>query len=85
MDVERVKRYVMSALILTVSFLFAGGVGALGMTSDQPGAQPVLLGIAGLVGVLAIIGTRVLTQRPILTPALILGLIPAVAAWLTFR
>jgi hypothetical protein len=81
MQVERVQRWVMSALLLTTATIFAGGLSLLAGSADLPGAEPGLLVIAGVVGVLAMAGVRLINARPLLTPWLLLGLLPAVAIW----
>ena len=50
MEVERVQRWILSALLLTVCALFATGVAVLSGISDQAGARPGLLGISCVVG-----------------------------------
>ncbi|WP_248582629.1 hypothetical protein [Nocardioides sp. InS609-2] len=76
MQVERVQKWVMSALILTTAAHFAAGLVILANTVDRPGAFPVLLTVATIVCVLAIVGVRVLNQRSILTPWLVFASIP---------
>jgi ABC-type Fe3+-siderophore transport system permease subunit len=87
MEVERVQRWVASALVLTVCTLFATGMAVLSGTVDRPGARPGLLGISCVVGLMAMAGVRVINARPLLTPWLLLGLLPAAAVgsyyWLT--
>lgn len=87
MQVERVQRWVMSALLLTVSTLFATGMAILSGTVDRAGARPGLLIISGLVGLMAMAGMRAINLKSLLTPWLLLGLLPAVVVgsyyWLT--
>lgn len=87
MQVERVQRWVASALVLTVCTLFATGMAILSGTVDRPGARPGLLGISCVVGLMAMAGVRVINGRSVLTPWLVLGLLPAAAVgsyyWLT--
>jgi hypothetical protein len=87
MEVERVQRWVMSALLLTVSTLFATGMAILSGTVDRAGARPGLLIISGMVGLMAMAGVRAINLKSLLTPWLLLGLLPAVAVgsyyWLT--
>jgi ABC-type Fe3+-siderophore transport system permease subunit len=86
-QVERVQRWVASALVLTVCTLFATGMAILSGTVDRPGARPGLLGISCVVGLMAMAGVRVINGRSVLTPWLVLGLLPAAAVgsyyWLT--
>jgi hypothetical protein len=78
-QVERVQRWVASALVLTVATLFATGMAILSGTVDRAGAQPGLLMISGVVGLMAMAGVRAINLKRILTPWLLLGLLPAVA------
>ena len=76
MQVERVQKWVISALVLTTAGHFAAGLVILANTVDRPGAFPVLLTVATIVCLLAIVGVRVLNQMSILTPWLVCGAIP---------
>ena len=80
MQVERVQKWVMSALLLTTATIFAGGLTVLAGTGDRAGAKPGLLIIAGVVGLMAMAGVRAINQKSIASPWLLLGLLPA-AAW----
>lgn len=77
MQVERVQKWVMSALLLTVSTIFATGMCFLAGSVDRAGAEPGLLTIAACVGLIAMGGVRIINQKPILTLWLALGLLPA--------
>jgi hypothetical protein len=77
-EVERVQRWVMSTLLLTVCTLFATGMAILSGTVDRAGARPGLLIISGMVGLMAMAGVRAINLKRILTPWLLLGLLPAV-------
>jgi hypothetical protein len=76
MEVERVQKWVMSALLLVTSFIFAGGLCFLAGSVDRAGAKPGLLTIAGFVGVIALGGVRIINQKRIVSPWLVLGLLP---------
>lgn len=78
MQVERVQRWVMSALLITVCALFSTGMAILSGIVERPGARPGLLGISGVVGLMAMAGMRAINLKRILTPWLLLGLLPAV-------
>jgi MFS-type transporter involved in bile tolerance (Atg22 family) len=78
-QVDRVQRWVASALVLTVATLFATGMAILSGTVDRAGARPGLLAISSVVGLMAMSGVRVINSRRLLTPWLLLGLLPAVA------
>jgi len=77
-EVERVQRWVASALVLTVATLFATGMAILSGIVDRAGARPGLLIISGVVGLMAMAGIRAINVKRILTPWLLLGLLPAV-------
>ena len=78
MEIERVQKWVMSAIVLTTATIFASGLSLLASRSEQPGAEPGLLSIAAAVGVIAIAAVRVINQKSVLTPWLLLGVVPAV-------
>lgn len=77
MEIERVQRWVMSALVLTTATIFATGISLLAGQSDQAGAEPGLLSIAAVVGIVAIAAVRAINQKSVLTPWLVLGVLPA--------
>jgi hypothetical protein len=76
-QVERVQKWVMSALVLTTATIFATGISLLAGQSEQAGAEPGLLSIAAVVGVVALAAVRVINQKSVLTPWLVLGVLPA--------
>jgi hypothetical protein len=77
MEIERVQRWVMTALMMTTAVIFATGLALLAGQSDQAGAKPGLITIAAVVGILAVAAARVIHQRSVLTPLLLLGVLPA--------
>jgi hypothetical protein len=77
-QVERVQRWVMSTLLLTVCALLATGMAILSGTVDRAGARPGLLGLSGVVGLMAMAGVRAINLKRILTPWLLIGLMPAI-------
>ncbi|QIX26036.1 transcriptional regulator [Nocardioides sp. JQ2195] len=82
MQIEQVQRLVMSALLGTVGFVFAGGLCLLASIADRPGGRPGLLAVAAAVGVVTVAGVRTINQRSILSPWLVVGLLPAaIGAW----
>lgn len=85
MEVERVQRWVMSALLVTVSFILAEGMALLSATSIQVGGRPGLLGLSLFVGVLGIVGVRVIHATSLLTPWLLAGGLPVLIGWLLTR
>lgn len=68
----------MSTLLITVCTLFATGMAILSGIVDRAGARPGLLGISGVVGLMAMAGMRAINLKRILTPWLLLGLLPAI-------
>ena len=81
MHIERVQHWIISALLLTTALHFAAGLVILAATADRPGAQPGLLIIAAFVGVVAMAGVRGVNRLSLLTPWLLLGLLPAAVGW----
>jgi len=86
-EVERVQKWVMSALLLVTAFIFAGGLCFLAGSVDRPGAKPGLLSIAAAVGLVAITGVRLINEKRIVTPWLLVGVLPAAVGfyWLYLR
>ncbi|MCW2760222.1 MAG: hypothetical protein JWR85_423 [Marmoricola sp.] len=85
MEIERVQRWVMSALLVTVMFIFAGGMALLSATSVQSGARPGLLVMSLIVGVIGIGGVRVIHAKSLVTPWLLAGVLPALLGWFLTR
>ena len=77
MEVERVQRWIASALVLTVCTLFASGMAILSGTVDRPGSGPGLMAVSCATGLMAMTGVRVINQKRLVTPWLLLGLLPA--------
>jgi hypothetical protein len=77
MQIERVQKWVMTALMMTTAVIFASGLSLLAGQADRPGAKPGLLTIAAIVGIIAVAAARVIHQKSVLTPLLLLGVIPA--------
>lgn len=78
MEIERVQKWVMTALMMTTAVIFAVGLSLLAGQSDAAGAKPGLLTIAAVVGILAVAAARVIHEKSVLTPLLLLGVLPAV-------
>lgn len=71
----------MSALLLTTATIFAGGLSVLAGSADRAGAKPGLLVIAGVVGLMAMAGVRVINEKSVASPWLLLGLLPSLVGW----
>lgn len=82
MHVVRVQRWIVSALVLTTALHFVGGLLILAVTLDRPDAFWVLTVISVIVSLLSIIGVRVLNQLRVLTPWLLVAVVPlAIGLW----
>jgi FtsH-binding integral membrane protein len=81
MEIDRVQKWVMSALMLTTAVIFAVGLALLAANNDRPGAKPGLLIIAGAVGLLAFGAARVIHQKSVVSPWLLVGVLPAAVGW----
>ena len=81
MHIERVQNWILSTLLLTTALHFAAGLVLLAATADRPGAQPGLLVISGFVGLIAMAGVRGVNKLPLLSPWLLLGLLPTAVGW----
>ena len=81
MQIEQVQRWVMTALMMTTALIFASGLSLLAGQADRAGAEPGLLIIAAVVGIVAVAAARIIHQRSVLTPLLVLGALPAVVGW----
>jgi hypothetical protein len=77
MEIERVQKWVMTALMMTTAVIFAVGLSLIAGESDRAGAKPGLITIAAVVGILAVAAARVIHHRSVLTPLLLLGPVPA--------
>lgn len=86
-DLARVQKWVMSVLaVTTVLHLVVGLVVAAVMLDDSPDSSRIGLNvIAGIFGAIAVATGLAIHGRKILSPWLLLGLVPtAVGLWLTF-
>jgi len=81
MHVQKVQRYVISALILTTALHFVGGLLILAVTLGTADAFWVLTIISTLVTLLAIAGVRLINQLPVLTPWLLVGVVPPIISF----
>lgn len=81
MKIERVQRFVGSALALTIAAILAGGLCFLAAVADGAGARPGLLLISAAIGVVTMVGVRALNRLPVLTLWLAVGVLPAAIGW----
>ena len=87
-SLERVKRSVMSVLVVTTIAHLAVGlvIAAVMMDDPQPGARVGLCVIAGAFGVIAVALARVIHGRKPVSPWLLVGVLPTVVGiWLLER
>jgi len=88
MNLEPVQKWVLSVLAATTIAHLAGGlvIAAMYVDDDRIDARIGLNVVAAAFGVLAVLAFRAIHQKKLLSPWLLLGLIPLVAGlWLTFR
>ena len=84
MHVQRVQRWIISALVLTTALHFVGGLLILAVTLDRADAFWVLTIIATIVSVLSIVGVRILNAMSVVTGWLLFAALPLVVG-LYFR
>ena len=78
MSLSQVQKWVMSVLVVTtILHLVVGLVAAAAVVGDRLDAEIGLLLIAGAFGVLGIGAALAIHQRPLLSPWLLLGVVPA--------
>lgn len=88
MHLEPVQKWVLSILAATTIVHLAGGlvIAAMYVGDARTGAQVGLNILAGAFGVIAVAVFRAIHQMKMLSPWLLLGVIPTfVGLWLTFR
>ena len=75
-----VQRWVMSVLLVTTLFHFSAGIAIAAVLYDESvvGARVVLNALAALTGVLAVAAGRAIHAKRLLSPWLLLGLLPGV-------
>jgi hypothetical protein len=86
-DLARVQRWVMSVLaVTTILHLVVGLVVAAVMLDDAPDSSRIGLAvISGIFGAMAVATGRAIHGKRILSPWLLLGIVPtAIALWLVF-
>ncbi|WP_395656380.1 hypothetical protein [Nocardioides sp.] len=79
MHLEPVQKWVLSALAFVTIIHLSGGIviASLYVGDDRPGADVGLNVIAAAFGVLAVAVFRAIHQKPLLSPWLLVGLLPA--------
>lgn len=85
MKVERVQKWVMSALMMTTAVIFATGLALLAGHSERAGAKPGLLIIAAVVGIAAMAAGRFIHDKSPISLWLVIGVIPAAVGWVFVR
>lgn len=87
MEIIRVQRWVASALTLTVAFVWAGGMVALALVTfdERTGAKIGVLVMAGVIGVAAMVGVRLINQLSWLSPWLLAGLLPTIGGIIAMK
>lgn len=88
MSVSQVQRWVLSALAVTTILHLSAGLIVAAIFLDDARGDAGKLGlnvIAGLIGVGAVAAARGIHQKPLLSPWLVVGLVPClVGLYLTF-
>ena len=87
-SLSRVQRTVMSALVVTTILHLSAGlvIAAMFLDDPRPGAEIGLNVIAAAFGVLAVAAGLAIHRKRVLSPWLLLGLLPGiVGVWLTLR
>lgn len=79
--IERVQRWVQAALFFVTAMVFSTGLGFLAGHSEVPGAEPGLLTMSAVVGLTAVLAVRVINRKSLVTPWLLVGLLPAGLIW----
>jgi hypothetical protein len=84
-DLARVQRWVMSTLAVTTILHLVVGLVVAGVMLDGPTSSRVGLNvIAGIFGAIAVAAGRAIHGRTILSPWLLLGVVPTlIGLWLT--
>ncbi|MBC7633402.1 hypothetical protein [Aeromicrobium sp.] len=83
LSIEQVQRWVISFLILAVASFPLGALVAVIRTIVDDGRRSdgvLLLFVMAALGVLALGAIRVVHRRPVMSPLLLLGVLPAVVA-----
>ncbi len=85
MSLSRVQRWVLSTLAATTILHMSAGLVVAAAFSTRLDAKIGLLVIAGAFGVLAVLAALVIHKQRLLSPWLVLGVLPSViGAWFVF-
>ena len=87
MSLTQVQRWVMSVLAFVTIEHLAGGIAVAAIFTDprHVAARVVLNVMAAVTGVVAVALARLIHAKPLLSPWLLVGLLPGiVGAWLSF-
>ncbi len=86
MQIEQVRKYVLSSLVCSVLMLHATAVAGLGAAlNGAGGARQGLFVMSILFELLAIAAVRLINKLKVLTPWLLCGPIPAVVVYLGYH
>ena len=77
-SLSRVQRWVMSTLAATTIMHLAAGLAVAAYFSEKTSAKVGLLIIAGAFGVIAMMAALLIHRKSLLSPWLLLGVLPAV-------
>lgn len=87
-SLTQVQRWVASALAFVTIEHLAGGIAVTAIFTDERhvGARIGLNVMAAVTGILAVAAARAIHSKPLLSPWLLVGLLPGlVGAWFSFR
>ncbi len=81
-SLERTQRWVLSALIAAVALFPSGALIAVTHVTgaDDPAAAVLLCAITGVLGVIALAAILLVHRRSVVSPLLVIGLVPAVCS-----
>lgn len=88
MSIDQVQRWVVSLLIFAISTFPIGGLIGVSYATLNQGRRGSAIGLiimAGVIGVIGVGAIRIVHKRPVATPLLVLGVLPAaIAAYVIF-
>lgn len=89
MSLTQVQRWIISLLIFVLCAFPVGGLIGLShavLKQDRTGSAIGLAIMSGVIGTIGVAGMRIAHQRSLLTPLLLLGMVPAlIGAFFVFR